>query len=365
MDKKYHSLGLMSGTSLDGIDASIVESDGDSIINIRKNAYFSYPKKFKLDLKELIEKTSSREEIQKNLKKYNDIERKLTLFHAEISESIIQKYDYNIDLIGFHGQTIIHKPRDKYSIQMGDGRLLSQILKKKVIYQFRKNDIQNLGQGAPLASIYHYALAKKLKIKDPVIFLNIGGISNITYVDNDNFESRDVGPGNVLMDKYIKKIKNNDYDYKGGYASIGKIDYSIVNQALDNDFFSKKNKASFDINDFDYYFIKGLEFEDAMATLNFYSAKIISDLILEKYLNVKKIILCGGGRKNKILINNIKNLIKIDVQNIDTFDLDGDFIESQAFAYLAIRSFLKKNISYPQTTKVKKPVTGGELIINY
>lgn len=365
MDKKYHSLGLMSGTSLDGIDASIIESDGDSIINIRKNAYFSYPKKFKLELKELIEKTTSREEIQKNLKNYNDIERKLTLFHAEISESIIQKYDFNIDLIGFHGQTIIHKPRDKYSIQMGDGRLLSQILKKKVIYQFRKNDIQNLGQGAPLASIYHYALSKKLKIKDPVIFLNIGGISNITYVDNDNFESRDVGPGNVLMDKYIKKIKNKDYDHKGSYASIGKIDYSIVNQAIDNDFFSKKNNASFDINDFDYYFIKGLEFDDAMATLNFYSAKIISDLILEKYINVKKIILCGGGRKNKTLIDNIKNLIKNDVQNIDTFDLDGDFIESQAFAYLAVRSFLNKNISYPQTTNVKKPVTGGELIINY
>ena len=365
MDKKYHSLGLMSGTSLDGIDASIIESDGDSIINIRKNAYFSYPKKFKLDLEELIEKSSSHEEIQKNLKKYNDIERKLTLFHAEISESIIKKYDYDIDLIGFHGQTIIHKPSDKYSIQMGDGRLLSQILKKKVIYQFRKNDIQNFGQGAPLASIYHYALSKKLKIKDPIIFLNIGGISNITYIDNDYFESRDVGPGNVLMDKYIKKIKNNDYDHKGSYASIGKIDYSIVNQALDNDFFSKKNNVSFDINDFDYYFIKGLEFEDAIATLNFYSAKIISDLILEKYLNVKKIILCGGGRKNKTLIDNIKNLIKIDVQNIDNFDLDGDFIESQAFAYLAVRSFLNKNISYPKTTNVKKPVTGGELIINY
>ena len=151
--------------------------------------------------------------LKKNLKNYNDIERKLTLFHAEISESIIKKYDYNIDLIGFHGQTIIHKPSDKYSIQMGDGRLLSQILKKKVIYQFIKNDIQNSGQGAPLASIYHYALTKKLKIKDPVIFLNIGGISNITYVDNDNFESRDVGPGNILMDKYIKKIKNNDYDH--------------------------------------------------------------------------------------------------------------------------------------------------------
>ena len=240
MDIKYHSLGLMSGTSLDGIDASIIESDGDNIVNIRKNDYFPYPQKFKLELRELIEKTTSRDKIQKNLKNYNDIERKLTLFHAEISESIIKKSDYNIDLVGFHGQTIIHKPIDKYSIQMGDGKLLSQFLKKKVIYQFRKNDIQNFGQGAPLASIYHYALSKKLKIKDPVIFLNIGGISNITYVYDDNFESRDVGPGNILMDKYIKKVKNVDYDQEGSYASVGKIDYGIVNQALDNDFFSKK-----------------------------------------------------------------------------------------------------------------------------
>ena len=320
MAKLFTSLGLMSGTSGDGVDASLITTDGKEKFDLISDYYFEYPQEIYKNIVEIKDKISEKIDLQKYALELDKFERDITFFNAKIVREIIEKSKRKFDLIGFHGQTIIHKPSDKYSIQMGDGRLLSQILKKKVIYQFRKNDIQNSGQGAPLASIYHYALTKKLKIKDPVIFLNIGGISNITYVDNDNFESRDVGPGNVLMDKYIKKIKNKDYDHKGSYASIGKIDYSIVNQALDNDFFSKKNNVSFDINDFDYYFIKGLEFEDAMATLNFYSAKIISDLILEKYLNVKKIILCGGGRKNKTLIDNIKNLIKIDVQNIDNFD---------------------------------------------
>ena len=130
-------------------------------------------------------------------------------------------------------------------------------------------------------------------------------------------------------------------------------------------FFQKKKKISFDANEFDYFFVKGLEFEDAIATLNFYTAKIISDLINEKYNKIKKIIICGGGRNNKTLISNIKKLTQIDLDNIDTFGIDGDYIESQAFGYLAIRSYLNKNISFPKTTNVNKPVSGGELIKNY
>ena len=267
-----------------------------------------------------------------------------------------------IDFIGFHGHTIIHKPDKGYSIQMGDGQLLSQILKQKVIYNFRKKDIENKGEGAPLASIYHYNLSKKMNLREPVIFLNIGGISNVTYINKNEIQSQDIGPGNVLMDEYIKKIKNQKFDKEGYYASIGKVDKKIINQSIQNELLKKKH--SFDKKDFNYSFIKSLNFEDAMATLTHFTAKIISNFLNNNH-QISKVVLCGGGRKNKTLINHIKDLTSKDINDINDFGIDGDYVESQAFGYLAIRSFLKKKISFPQTTKVKQSITGGELVKNY
>jgi len=248
---------------------------------------------------------------------------------------------------------------------MGDGQLLSQTLKQKVIYNFRKKDIENKGEGAPLASIYHYNLSKKLNLREPVIFLNIGGISNVTYINKNEIQSQDIGPGNVLMDEYIKKIKNQKFDKEGYYASIGKVDKKIINQSIKNEFFKKKH--SFDKKDFNYSFIKSLNFEDAMATLTYFTAKIISNFLNNNH-QISKVILCGGGRKNKTLIKHIKDLTSKninDINDIDDFGIDGDYVESQAFGYLAIRSFLKKKISFPHTTKVKRSITGGELVKNY
>ena len=362
MEKIYTALGLMSGTSLDGIDASIIRSDGEKFINIEKNEYYSYNDKFQDQLRKFIKACNNKEYIEKNDKIYSDLQNELTIKHAEISNKIIKNYGEKIDFIGFHGHTIIHKPDKSYSIQMGDGQLLSQILKQKVIYNFRKKDIENKGEGAPLASIYHYNLSKKLNLREPVIFLNIGGISNITYINKNEIQSQDIGPGNVLMDEYIKKIKNQKFDKEGYYASIGKVDKKIINQSIENEFFKKKH--SFDKKDFNYSFVKSLNFEDAMATLTYFTAKITSNFLNNNH-QISKVILCGGGRKNKTLINHIKDLTSKDINDINDFGIDGDYVESQAFGYLAIRSFLKKKISFPQTTKVKQSITGGELVKNY
>ena len=268
-------------------------------------------------------------------------------------------------MVGFHGQTIIHKPKNKYTIQMGDPNLLSQLIKKRVIFNFRKKDILNNGEGAPLTPIYHSLLSKKIFPNKSCIFLNIGGISNFTFCDNNKLIAKDIGPGNVLLDEYLKKTKKIDFDKDGEIASIGQVNMDIINQFIEHEIYNSKDRHSYDRNEFDFNFIKGLIFEDAVATLNYFTALTISNHLNENFKDCSNIILCGGGRKNKTLIKNLKSLLKKNIYQIDKFNYDGDFIESQAFAYLAVRSLFKKNISFPSTTKVNKSMTGGEMFKNF
>ena len=365
MDNSFIALGLMSGTSLDGIDASIIKSDGKDNLEIIDNKYFNYPKEFKKKLSSFIQSTNKKTDIDEKISTYKSLERELTLYHSKISQNIINDNNIKIQLIGFHGQTIIHNPKHGYSIQMGDANLLSQLLKEKVIYNFRANDIKNNGEGAPLSPIYHKLLIKKFKLDNPTLILNIGGISNYTYFFKEEMIAKDVGPGNVLIDEYLKITKGIDYDKNGDIAVSGNINQDIINQFYEHEFYNGEEKHSYDRKEFDISFVKGLEFEDAVATLTYFTAIIISNNIKKKFKNKINIILCGGGRRNLTLVNHLKNLVKYKIFLIDDFKIDGDFIESQAFAYLSIRSYLKKPISYPSTTNVNIPVTGGEIKINY
>ena len=359
MDNSLIALGLMSGTSLDGVDASIIKSDGDNILEIIDNRYFSYPLNFKNRLSSFIEKITKKDDIYKNIDEYNSLEREITSYHSQISQDIIKKNSSEVQLIGFHGQTIIHKPKEGYSIQMGNAKLLSQNLKKKVIYNFRLNDIKNGGEGAPLTPIYHKLLSKLIYDDKPVLILNIGGISNYTFCYKEKLYAKDIGPGNVLIDKYLKKTGNIKYDENGNIAASGKINIDIINQFYEHEFYNVGEKLSYDINEFDINFVKGLDFEDAVATLTYFTAFIISENIKRNIKHNPEIIICGGGRKNKTLINHLKKLLISKINLIDDFNFDGDFIESQAFAYLSIRSCLNKNLTFPTTTNVNKPVSGG------
>ena len=365
MENSFVALGLMSGTSLDGIDASIIKSDGEEYLEIIDNIYISYPKEFKKKLSSFIQSVDNKSDIKKNINAYKSLERDLTLHHTRISKEIIEKNNCEIQLVGFHGQTIIHNPKYKYSIQMGDANLLSQLLKKKVIYNFRANDIRNSGEGAPLTPIYHKLLINKFEIKNPTLILNIGGISNYTFCFKNTILAKDIGPGNVLIDEYLKKTKGINYDKNGDIASSGNINHDIINQFYEHEYYNVEEKHSFDRKDFDFNFVKGLEFEDAVATLTYFTALIITKNIKKNFRHETNIILCGGGRKNKTLIKHIKKMLKYNIKLIDEYNIDGDFVESQSFAYLSIRSLLKKPISYPSTTNVLAPVTGGEIKINY
>ena len=375
MEKFYTSLGLMSGTSMDGIDASIIRSDGENEYESTFDEFFEYDQALYNDLVNLRNKINSANDIIVNSELVSEIERKITLYHAEICHKIISKSDHEVDLIGFHGQTIFHDASQKISKQLGDGSLLSSLLKKDVIYNFRANDIVNGGQGAPLAPIFHNLMINKNRIELPVFVLNIGGIANITIVKsnkNDDLISYDIGPGNCLLDEWVRKHTSYKYDLNGKAASIGKIDEIILNQAIENFENINTNKnLSFDIKDFDLSFVRGLSYEDGLSTLTKFTSEIICDSIIK---NTKKdktnkinLLVCGGGRKNLTLIENIRNKLpnNINLNLIDDYNINGDFIESQAFAYLAIRSLLKKEISFVKTTNVKKSCTGGILVKNY
>ncbi len=381
MGKIYTAMGLMSGTSLDGVDVSIIESDGKREYLPIIDRYFEYDKELIQKISKIRDKISNSLELQVNFDEINDLEREITLFHAKAVKETIEISKLGIDLIGFHGQTIFHKPEKKISKQLGDGRLLSQLTKKKVIYNFRQNDLKNGGQGAPLTPIFHNAVAnkinKKFNLKFPINILNIGGIANFTSTVNwedslaeNEIYAYDIGPGNCLIDSWIKKSSKKKYDEKGLIARSGKTDQLILNQALENFNIDLKYEKSLDVKDFDIFFIKGLSLENGAATITDFTAKLISDgmknspTINQEFTN--KWLVCGGGRKNKFLIEKIRNNFEqLDIDLIDKYEIDGDFIESQAFAYLAIRSLEGMAISFPNTTRCKKSVTGGVLVENF
>ncbi len=367
MGKIYTALGLMSGTSMDGIDASIIKSDGNAECSIILDKYFEYKDEIHKKLINIRNKINKEDDLIAYSKDIQSLEREITLFHANIVNEIVNKSKVEFDLIGFHGQTIFHNPKKKITKQLGDGLLLSQMTKKLVVYDFRKNDLEKGGQGAPLAPIYHKMLAKifkeKGKIKLPIIILNIGGIANITSI-NENYEmtGMDIGPGNCLIDKWIRTNSEKNFDKNGDIARLGKIDKYILEQAIDNFFFKDSaKKESLDINDFDITFAKGLSLEDGAATITELTADVLSKKLSEK----KDIYVCGGGRNNYFLLDLIQRKIKNKIFQIDKLGVDGSFIESQAFGYLAIRSYLKLPISFPETTGCKDPCTGGKIVKNY
>tara|TARA_B100000700_G_scaffold299834_1_gene367309 strand:+ start:360 stop:1487 length:1128 start_codon:yes stop_codon:yes gene_type:complete len=375
MNNTYYSLGLMSGTSGDGIDASLISSNGIDEYSVILNEYFNYDQKIYENIHNLKSKILNFCDIQKNTNEINYLEKEITLFHAKVAAKIIESSKKSINFIGFHGQTIYHSSPEKISKQIGDGNLLSQLTKKIVVNNFRQNDIRNGGEGAPLAPIFHRLIVKEQKIELPVCILNIGGISNVTAIneyDKNNFLSRDIGPGNCLIDQWVREKTQKKFDNNGEIAKKGKIDELILNQALDNfDHRLNKNILSFDTKDFSLGFVRGLSLEDGAATLTEFTAKIIGSglfsFLSEPRHKLWKILICGGGRKNITLIERIKSqtLKNLIIQPIDDYGINGDYVESQAFAYLAIRSYLNLPISFPSTTGCKKESTGGDIIKNF
>ena len=276
--------------------------------------------------------------------------------------------------------TILKK---KISRQIGDGNLLSQLCKKDVIFNFRQADIKNGGEGAPLTPIFHNAIVNKnlnneFNKFETINILNIGGIANITktakwenfYKSPDVLQASDIGPGNCMIDNWIRNNSNSMFDNNGKIARDGKTDRLILNQTLENLNILPPYNKSLDINDFDISFVRGLNLENGASTLSDLTAEIISNAIIH-FSNSQNglCVVCGGGRKNIYLMDMINkklsNYNNLKFFPIENFGINGDYIESQAFAYLAIRSFLNLPLSFPKTTRCLIPCSGGVLASNY
>jgi anhydro-N-acetylmuramic acid kinase len=380
-NKLYTAIGLMSGTSMDGVDVSLIRSDGFNQFTNILDEYFEYNESLQQELIELRNLIVNINDLKQYSSRLNKLEREITVFHSKIVSNLSFKYEDEIDFVGFHGQTIFHNPEQKITKQLGDGRLMSQLVKKKVIYDFRQEDLANKGQGAPLTPIFHNLLSRRINEKHqidfPICFLNIGGISNITKIIKkdekleENLEAFDSGPGNCMIDEWVRKNSKNNFDENGSIAKSGKINQLLLNQVIDNfkiDSFDK----SLDVKDFDISFSRGLSLEDGCATITNFTAYLIAKGVEHANgSNIKpiKYLVCGGGRKNTFLIQSIKDYLlhkkNISLNSIDDYSLNGDFIESQAFGYLSIRSFLKLPISFPRTTGCKVPTIGGKLVKNF
>ena len=361
-----NSLGIMSGTSLDGLDISLIKSNGENKIIPIYNITYKYSQEFKDEIGLFIKFVNTVEPLSiKNLKKYKLFEKKINNFLFEKIKQFVHDFKISnnfINIIGLHGQTIFHSPKYKASIQVGCGSFLAKKLKIPCISNFRNADIQNGGEGAPLAPIFHSAIFKKKKMNTAVI--NIGGISNITFLGkNKTFFSTDIGPGNTLIDKFCKTKFNVSYDRDGILSSKGKINQKLLRLWMNYPFVKKKIPKSFD----NYYFNlnkfigqKDMNNFDILATLTKFTSSLIENSQKNFKDKIEQWIICGGGVHNKTILNNLRTSLK-NVSTADQLGWNSDFIESQAFAYLAIRRIKNYFSTFPETTGVKKPTVCGEI----
>lgn len=358
--KLYKTIGLMSGTSLDGIDLAYLETDGAEYLNFLGHDYFPYADDFKAELKSILGQSEKSDVVLK-------VENDLTDFHIIAVKGFMQKMNlpsYDIDFIGFHGHTIFHDPSQQKTIQIGDAQKLKDVLGIPVIADLRQNDVKDGGQGAPLVPIYHLALAQHLKCELPTCFINIGGISNLTYIpDNqaDHLIAFDCGPGNALTDEWCTKHLDVNYDKDGECSAKGTVDVNFVNKVLDHAFFQLSPPKSLDRLDFQAYLaeLDPQKPYDALRSLVKVSAQAIIAALKLLPEHPNEVILMGGGRLNKTLRADLSQACSVSL--IDDLGLKGDLIEAQAFAYLAVRSHLQMPITYPMTTGSFQPLLGGKI----
>ena len=355
MSKIYNSIGTMSGTSFDGVDVSLITTNGQDVYEVKDNLYEKFNDQLKSNLKTLKNSLKNYKDVEtiKENKLFIEVENQVVDLHIKLIKELILKSKEKINIIGFHGITLFHDAKNKYTFQMGNITKLSENLKLPVVYNFRHNDLEHGGQGAPLAPIFHKLILNKLKLENKIFngIINIGGISNITYLKNNRIFATDIGPGNCLIDEWCNKFYNINFDENGKISSRTKPDLIVANNFIDRFNFDKN--LSFDFNDFSISEFRNLDKDIGLSTLTFITANLILTFLNEK--KISRVIISGGGRKNKTLMNYLGDR----AVDIDEFNFDGDFIESQAFAYLAVRSINNLPISFPETTGVNKETTGG------
>ncbi|MHA1540326.1 MAG: anhydro-N-acetylmuramic acid kinase [Alphaproteobacteria bacterium] len=353
--KIYQVIGLMSGTSLDGVDAAILQTDGKTVSDFGAFLTMAYPE----TLRENIRNIS-----QKNLQ---ETEKEMTLFHAKVVDKLLKQAklsNQEIDLIGFHGHTISHNPAEKHTHQIGDAQLLAEKTGINVVSDFRTKDVQAGGEGAPLVPIFLQAIAPE--INAPLAFLNIGGVANITYINKETLSAFDTGTGNALIDDLVLKETGVPFDKGGEIAVRGMPHPKKLNALMDHPYFKMPPPKSLDRDDFyaaATLATRDIPFTDAVRLLSDFTAQSIVAGLQHLPERPKKIIITGGGRKNAYIMQALASKIpNIVLRTGEDFNLNSDALEAQAFGFLAVRTLHDLPISFPETTGVPKPITGGKIV---
>ncbi|MGI9352412.1 MAG: anhydro-N-acetylmuramic acid kinase [Rhizobiaceae bacterium] len=362
------AIGLMSGTSMDGIDVALLRTDGEHVIEFGPNRFFPYRSETRKRIACALEEAGCIAERIDRPGNLVEVEQEITDLHAKAVDAFLNENDLSaseINVLGFHGQTVIHRPEKSLTVQLGDGEALARITGIQTVYDMRANDMLHGGQGAPLVPVYHQAMAdnlpEKYRSRRPVVFVNVGGISNITYVGAELI-AFDSGPGNALIDQWVQKHVGISHDQGGMIGAEGWIDEALLDQYLNHPFFDAPAPKSLDRNDFKLPVNVNSNIETVARTLARLSAESVFKSLEHLPEKPKLWIVSGGGRFNPHIMNDLKYMAKHTESEVITSEdagFAGDFIEAEAWAYLAVRSLRGLPLTYPQTTGCDIPTTGG------
>ena len=364
MGKVMRAIGLMSGTSMDGIDVALVETDGADIIQRGPASTVAYPPEFRALLARAVGEASGLSDRRTRFGCLGDAERELTERHVDAVVQFLASHGLtpeSIDIIGFHGQTVLHRPHQRLSVQLGDGDLLAARTGIDVMYDLRGADVASGGQGAPLVPIYHRALAARLHDR-PIAFLNIGGVANVTWIGRGgDLLAFDTGPGNGMVNDLMLQRCGVPHDEDGRMAAEGRAHDDYVTQYLRHSYFGEPPPKSLDRKAFLLELVDGLDVRDAAATLTAFTAAAIASARAHFPEQPAMWVVCGGGRKNRALMGMIAANVENAVVPSEAIGIDGDSLEAAAWAYLAVRALRRLPITFPGTTGVPEPMTGGVL----
>jgi anhydro-N-acetylmuramic acid kinase len=369
-DATLKVLGFMTGTSLDGIDMAVIETDGEARLDFGPWAEKPMPATVRSLLEDTVKAALKWPRGADEPAIFAEARAALVDWHAEASHAFLKTngLDYgDLDAMGVHGQTVLHeRPKAGVAgrtVQLFDGQAFADLTGVDVVCDFRQADIEAGGEAAPLAPVYHRALAQKAGLELPVVVVNLGGVANITLIDGDlNLTALDTGPANGLMDQWMRLHGRGDYDHEGQIAASGQVDGDILAAYMRHPYFGAKAPKSLDRYDFTLEGVQGLSVEDGMATLLAFTVDSLMAGIRLVGAEPRTVILAGGGRHNLFLMSQIrKRLAPARVIPAEDLGWRGGAIEAEAFAYMAARSLKGLPISFPGTTGVKAPLTGGNL----
>jgi anhydro-N-acetylmuramic acid kinase len=358
------AVGLMSGTSLDGVDVAMVETDGKRVQAFGPSGYRPYSEPERRLLRQALAEAVHLPQRDARPGILREAERVVTVAHAEAVASFTAHNRItfeDIDIVGFHGQTVLHRPAEGMTVQIGDAVALAKAIHIPVMHDFRAADVAAGGQGAPFVPVYHRALAQSLEREGPIVVLNIGGVSNITYIDGgDILIACDTGPGNALLDDFIYRVTSQPFDCEGRMAAQGAADEGWIARALDHPFFTLPPPKSLDRNDFASLVLREVAPADGAATLTALTAAAIARVVPLLPKRPESWIVAGGGARNLTMMRMLRErLSPATVEAADALGWSTDSIEAQAFGFLAARGLKGLPLSYPATTGVPIPMTGG------